>query len=84
MKLNEPQMRIIIRGSLDFFAVSFWHVKTKKISLSGTKVWGTMRDFCGATKFFLGKVRYIKGTVWAKPCLAHTWTNTLKMILRSL
>ncbi len=51
-KLNGPLMRIHVEGSLDFFAVSFWHVKTKNLSLSHTKVWGMVRDFSRAVYIF--------------------------------
>ena len=52
MKLKEPLPRILVRGSYDFFAVSFWHVKTKNFSLSDTKVLEMVQDFGGVVNFF--------------------------------
>jgi hypothetical protein len=68
MKFKEPLMRILVTGSLKFFAISFWHVKAQKnLSLSCKKVWETVQDFCGAVKKFFEQHEF-----GAKPCLAHT------------
>ncbi len=56
MKLKEPLTRILITGLRDFFAVSFQHIETKKLSRSGTKVWGTVQDFGRVEIFYLAMV----------------------------
>ncbi len=43
-------MRILVKGFLDFLQFCCGTLKPKKLSLSGTKVLGTVRDFCGEVK----------------------------------
>jgi len=52
MKLNKPLRRILIRGSLDFFAASFWHVKTKKFKPEQYKSLGSSARFHWCRKIF--------------------------------
>jgi hypothetical protein len=57
MKLKEPLPRILVRGSYDFFAVSFWHIKTKKFKPERYKSFGNGARLWWSGKFFLAMVR---------------------------